>query len=250
MDLNNIIESLWREVDEKKRVAEKDPQYSSTIANQHNSSLAEVANLYSWWLEHPDVRKRIFLEGKTKAQRVKELKKISKEGKSRAESVWQYLANRKSIRESFSPALILDVGRIIDPNNYGFRNHTVTLNLNYTPPNPAKVYDRVEECTEKVRYMKNPVEAAITIHLLLTGIQPFRDGNKRTARILQNRWLYEHSYPPVTIHPSERQIYIKLLESALIGYRDDDLKMIGSFYSFMGSKINRHLEEALSGTDI
>lgn len=52
---------------------------------------------------------------------------------------------------------------------------------------------------------KHISEQAALVHFGFAIIQPFYDGNKRTARVLQNLWLMRRKFPPVII-PVERII--------------------------------------------
>jgi Fic family protein len=90
-----------------------------------------------------------------------------------------------------------------------------------------------------------PIEAAIYTHLHLAGIQPFIDGNKRTARLLQDRILFSYELPPAVIPAGEREVYIDLLEQALVGVRNNAVKPQRPFYDYIGGKVNSVLDEIL-----
>lgn len=51
----------------------------------------------------------------------------------------------------------------------------------------------------------------------LVGIDPFNDGNGRTARLLMNLVLIRGGYPPVAVHPQDRAAYITALQEAQAG---------------------------------
>ena len=64
---------------------------------------------------------------------------------------------------------------------------------------------------------------AIILHFVIALIQPFFDGNKRTARLLMNFILLQNNYPLFSIPVKIRQEYI---ESMLYGYENLDLNKL------------------------
>ena len=57
----------------------------------------------------------------------------------------------------------------------------------------------------------NPLEKALISLTLISYIQPFADGNKRTARVLANAVLIAHDCYPVTFRNVEDTDYLKAL---------------------------------------
>ncbi|MGC9309512.1 MAG: Fic family protein [Candidatus Nanoarchaeia archaeon] len=113
----------------------------------------------------------------------------------------------------------------MDQRNTGFRQNRVSLGLDYTPPNPVRVPELVKKACYEIRESDyHPVEAAAVAHLRIAGIQPFLDGNKRTARLIQDRILEDHNLPPAVIPAGEREVYIDLLEQGLLGLKNNNLK--------------------------
>jgi Fic family protein len=55
-------------------------------------------------------------------------------------------------------------------------------------------------------------ETAFGAHRRLVNIQPFNDGNGRTARLLMNLVLIRGGYPPVAVRPEDRPSYIAALQ--------------------------------------
>jgi Fic family protein len=60
-------------------------------------------------------------------------------------------------------------------------------------------------------------ETAFTAHRRLVDIDPFNDGNGRTARLLMNLILIRGSYPPVAVRPQDRPAYVGALQEAQAG---------------------------------
>lgn len=55
-------------------------------------------------------------------------------------------------------------------------------------------------------------ERAANLHIALSNIHPFSDGNGRTARLIMNYELIKNNYPPVLINESQKLSYYALLE--------------------------------------
>jgi Fic family protein len=58
---------------------------------------------------------------------------------------------------------------------------------------------------------------AFTAHRRLVDIHPFSDGNGRTARLLMNLILIRAGYPPVSVRPEDRLVYLRSLQKAQAG---------------------------------
>lgn len=72
--------------------------------------------------------------------------------------------------------------------------------------NIKKLINNYVSDINKPKFLKKHIsEQATLVHFGFAIIQPFYDGNKRTARILQNLWLMRKKFPPVII-PVERII--------------------------------------------
>jgi Fic family protein len=56
----------------------------------------------------------------------------------------------------------------------------------------------MEIMCELINYKKNIFEKALLVLVLIAYIQPFADGNKRTARIISNALLMNHQYCPIS----------------------------------------------------
>ena len=62
-------------------------------------------------------------------------------------------------------------------------------------------------------------DTAFEAHARLIEIQPFRDGNGRTGRLLMTAVLLQGGYPPVVLEPEERRRYVDALEARQRGER-------------------------------
>jgi Fic family protein len=78
----------------------------------------------------------------------------------------------------------------------------------YSPSNiPALLEDTLKSIVEKVRHIRNPVEAAFFVWVNLAYLQPFADGNKRTSRLSANMPLMLHNCAPLSFLDVDRTDY-------------------------------------------
>ncbi len=98
------------------------------------------------------------------------------------------------------------------------RNGAVRISgANFTPPNPNKVSDLLDELIAYTN--ENPdnlddVILASVFHHKLVWIHPFFDGNGRTTRLAMNLLLMRHGYPPAIILKNDRKKYYSALNLA------------------------------------
>lgn len=97
--------------------------------------------------------------------------------------------------------------------SYGGRYRDVPVRISgsrHVPPNPMKVHALMKELfawfAEQAKRM-HIVHAAAELHLRLSQIHPFVDGNGRTCRLVMNLHLLKHGYP-LTIIRSENNLRV------------------------------------------
>jgi len=115
---------------------------------------------------------------------------------------------------------------------------------NNIPPNPVKVPELMEELCGNLANLPDPVERAAALHYGIARIQPFADGNGRSARLAMNFILIAAGYPPVSISPNLRTAYYAALEAADAGEQT-------AFLTFFFARLNQELDtwlEALEET--
>ncbi len=105
--------------------------------------------------------------------------------------------------EDIHSILIKDLG--VDRN---LRKRRVGISgTNYIPPdNEHQTRSAMEDLCVLVNSRESAYEKALLILVLISYIQPFVDGNKRTARIISNAILVHHGYCPLsfrTVSPLE-----------------------------------------------
>ena len=93
---------------------------------------------------------------------------------------------------------------------------------NYTPlDNEYQIKDALNEMCNLVNVKENIFEKALLTLVLLSYIQPFVDGNKRTARIVSNSILLASGYCPLSFRTVDSISYKKAM---LIFYEQNNIK--------------------------
>jgi Fic family protein len=78
----------------------------------------------------------------------------------------------------------------------------------YSPSNvPTLLEDALKSIIDKVRLIRNPVEASFFLWVNVAYLQPFADGNKRTSRLSANMPLMLYNCAPLSFLDVERTDY-------------------------------------------
>ena len=110
--------------------------------------------------------------------------------------------------EELHSLLINDLGV---PKNIRQRLVRIT-GTNYTPlDNRFQIQESLEKLIQVINQTKNPLEKALIANLMISYIQPFEDGNKRTARILGNALLIAHEFCPLSFRSIDEVDYKKAI---------------------------------------
>lgn len=125
----------------------------------------------------------------------------------------------------------------------------------HVPPNYVKVPGPMDEmiarCRDDRAASVHPVAVAARLHFDLLTIHPFKDGNGRTARLLQNLHLIREGYAPILIGPQEKGAYFDVLQSAQIevpGIGNPD-PFIAYTVQLEKTALQRYLESLRSGSE-
>jgi Fic family protein len=116
------------------------------------------------------------------------------------------------------------------------------------PPNHVKVPRVVDEMlaryAEGVSAGEHPVRVASTLHFDLLTIHPFKDGNGRTARLLQNLHLIREGFTPILIGPEEKPRYFEVLERSQVATPGigDPSEFIGHMVDLEKKALERYLK--------
>ena len=83
---------------------------------------------------------------------------------------------------------------------------------NYRPlDNEFQIEEAMQEMCELINHKENVFEKALLALVLISYIQPFADGNKRTARIVSNALLMHYHYCPVSFRTVDSVEYKKAM---------------------------------------
>lgn len=104
----------------------------------------------------------------------------------------------------------------------GLRRHRVGITgTNYHPlDNEFQIREAMKDACELINSKSNIFEKALLTLVLLSYIQPFSDGNKRTARITSNAILIANNYCPLSFRSVDSIDYKKAM---LIFYEQNNL---------------------------
>src|SRR5258706_1340769 len=95
----------------------------------------------------------------------------------------------------------------------GIRKHPVGITgTTYRPPeNEWEIREAFERMIDVINRIDYPLEKALLATSLIAYIQPFADGNKRTARMLSNALLLAHDYFPLSYRSIDENEYKEAL---------------------------------------
>lgn len=116
----------------------------------------------------------------------------------------------------------LGVDRNIRKRNVGISG------TNYKPlDNEFQIKEAMEEMCALVNLKTNAFEKALLVLLLISYIQPFNDGNKRTARIISNAILMDHRCCPLSFRTVDSVEYKKAM---LIFYEQNNISAFKNIF--------------------
>ena len=118
--------------------------------------------------------------------------------------------------------LPLSISRIEDIHSLLVKDLNISRNIrnsrvgisgtNYKPlDNEFQIREALEEMCELINSKTNVFEKALLALVLISYIQPFSDGNKRTARIISNAILINNHYCPISFRTVESLEYKKAM---------------------------------------
>ena len=99
---------------------------------------------------------------------------------------------------------------------------------NYKPlDNEFQIREALNELCELVNIRENVFERALLVLLMISYIQPFGDGNKRTARIVSNAILIKNNYCPISFRTVDSVEYKKAM---LLFYEQNNISVFKKIF--------------------
>lgn len=137
----------------------------------------------------------------------------------------EYIFENSNYYKKLTLAKVEELHSILVDNlsvNKGLRKSPVGIvGTNYKPLfNQHQIKESMEKLIEKINSTENIIEKALITVLMISYIQPFEDGNKRTARILANAILYANNYCPLSYRSIKESEYKK---AVIIFYENNSL---------------------------
>ena len=105
----------------------------------------------------------------------------------------------------------------------------------YIPPKDLQeIKSRLSEILFNQEYYANPLERAIFLHCNIARLQPFIDGNKRTARMIESIVLMNSNIIPV--YSSKDSDILSYRKGLIAFYETEDYKLYADYF------LNRQIE--------
>lgn len=152
------------------------------------------------------------------------LERASAENKSKEEAIMllnhkkamDFLLQHKNIAQQLSLRIVEEVHAILMKDlgvNKNIRTRGVGITgTPYKPlDNEFQIKESITRMCELINTKKNGFEKALLAIVLISYIQPFEDGNKRTARMIGNALLLAHGACPLSYRSVEAMAYKKAI---------------------------------------
>ena len=99
---------------------------------------------------------------------------------------------------------------------------------NYRPlENEFQIAEALESMCELINSKESVFEKSLLAMVLLSYIQPFMDGNKRTARIISNSILINHKHCPISFRTVDSINYKKAM---LVFYEQNNISCFKNIF--------------------
>lgn len=106
---------------------------------------------------------------------------------------------------------------------------------NYVPPkNPQEIESKLNEILFQQDEYTNPLEKAVYLHCNLARLQPFIDGNKRTARMIESIALMNAGLIPV--YSAKDSDILSYRKGLIAFYEKEDCSLYADYF------LNRQIE--------
>lgn len=138
----------------------------------------------------------------------------------------------KNLHQIIGNNIIKNAGNYKTNENYLINSNGEEIE--FTPPQlVSKRMNDLKEKYETEWQNLTVFERAVKLHMAITNIHPFSDGNGRVARLIMNYELIKNNYPPININESQKLSYYAVIEEININtdYKNTPLE-IGDIKTF------------------
>jgi Fic family protein len=255
IDIENYYQ---KEIDDRKIKENFNFQLIDTVLSKHNvftnNELTKLLSLQEQYrrnvsklskTEYKKELERLAIDLSWKSSQIEgntysllETEKLLKEkktasGKTKDEAIM--LLNHKDaidfIVENSNYLIPLSISKIEDIHSLLAKELAIDKNLrkrrvgisgtNYRPlDNEFQITEALSKSCDLINKKEDVFEKALLILVLISYIQPFMDGNKRTARIVSNAILMNHDYCPISFRTVDSIDYKKAM---LIFYEQNNI---------------------------
>jgi Fic family protein len=132
----------------------------------------------------------------------------------------------KNLHQIVGSGIITGAGSYKERENYLINSNGDEINFT-KPKDVSSIMETVKEKYENEWQQLTVFERAVRLHMAVTNIHPFIDGNGRIARLIMNYELIKNDYPPVLINESQKLSYYSMLEEINVNtdYEDSPLEI-------------------------
>jgi len=204
--LTNLQETFWRKSRELTEAGYKKEMERLAIDLSWKSSQIE-GNTYSLLETERLLKEKETAQGKTKDEAIMLLNH---------KEALDFIVNNPNYIEPLTIARIEDIHSILIKDlgvDRNIRKSRVGISgTNYKPlDNEYQIKEAIEEMCKLINQRGLVFEKALLLLVLLSYIQPFSDGNKRTARIISNAILIKNKYCPISFRTVDSIEYKKAM---------------------------------------
>ncbi len=256
MTEHHINSQIVREIEQKKKeLSDKEECIVSLLISRYHKKASEQSAIrHSLKIEYPNEK----FDGYSYHASQKKIKEILKNLKE-AHSWADLNFDSENINEEY----LNTIAGKITPERYStgkahFRKLTEYVIIpaaNWMPHSGEVLQFEMEDFLKNLKErikgeinVGNYFEASCYAHYRIARIHPFRDGNGRTSRLIQNILLKKAGLPPVDILPQERLEYYKNLREADEGYMNncgtpvEVSKQEANLYNYFAKKVSSSLD--------
>jgi len=160
---------------------------------------------------------------------------IEAKGKQKKESIMlinhkqviDFIFNNRTEFQKISLSKIEDLHKLITKNldiSPNLRHTLVGITgTKYQPlDNQFQIRESIEKMCRLINSIDNIFTKSLLAIILISYIQPFEDGNKRTSRILGNAILLAHNYFPLPLRNVDENLY---KQATLLFYEQNNLQL-------------------------